>query len=368
MKTLVINDTHIGTRRQAGTTPASQAALREFIQDQFRNLIHYRMWDRIVVNGDLFDGFTVDTSDIIAAHTTLSNYLYNEGLLVLCMGNHDASAKGDKVSSFHLLAHFLESQFPEQVQVVDHNNGLTQVDNEDRVWVIPHMLNQALFDLEIEKAAAMKVGPAVSEETAGSYLLLHCNVDSPFAEHADHSLNLSQDQIDNLLCAGWTVVVGHEHQQRFVRGKRVIIPGNQIPTSIADCLHNPANKKQHVILDEQDGVLGWYLEDSLDLEPIFKDLDWRDASTTVADDRNLFIRISGSATADEAADMVSVVAKVRQASQAFVVSNAVKVDGVAQMESLAEMSLESMSKFDVLEALLEELDERERETVREILK
>lgn len=366
MKTLIISDTHLGTHRQAGTTPVSQAALKTFIEDQFRNLINGTIYDRIIINGDLFDGFTVDAVTLMSAHVSLSAHLDNEGLLILNMGNHDASAKADKMSSFHLLAYILEQQYPGQVQTIDDQSGFTQVEGESRIWVIPHMLNQDLFDIEVEKAAAMKVGPAVSEDAPGAYLLLHCNVDSPFAEHSDHSLNLSQDQIDNLLCAGWTLIVGHEHQQRFVRGKRVIVPGNQIPTSVADCLHNPANKKQYILLDEQDGILGWVLEDWMDMNTVFKVVDWRSIDLDELEPYS-FIRVEGNATSEEAADMVSTVAKLRQKSSAFVITNAVKVDGVAQMESLAEMSMENVSKFDIMEALLEELDEREREVVKGLL-
>jgi len=358
MKATILNDIHIGTQRQAGTTPASQAALKEFINAQFRSLVHRPGHGMVIINGDLFDRFTVDTADILAAYDTLAEYIKAGGRLALCAGNHDSSAKAGKVSSFDFLAHLLASRFPQQVQVITHACGLTGVLGMKNTWAIPHMLNQALFDLEIGKAAGMAA--------EGQFLLLHCNVESPFAEHADHSLNLDGGQIERLLDAGWTLIVGHEHQSRSLYGGRVLVTGNQIPSSVADCLNNPGNKKQHVVLVEAGNGLEWTLRSTVNLDDCFVQIDWRDIEqcdlATPA-----FIRVEGRASAAEAADMVAAVARLRSRSDAFVISNAVQVEGMAQMESLAEMSLESVSRFDVLQALLEDMDEREQKTILSLL-
>lgn len=369
---IIISDIHLGTQRQAGTTPASQLALKQYIREEFTSLVvgekgleAAKAGKTLTVNGDLFDGFYVDPREVIVAYEVLSSYIINGGLVDLGMGNHDASAKGDKTSSFHLLAHMLESRFPQQVKVIDHTCGLTQI--EGSVWMIPHMLNQELFNIEIEKA--IKVGEGKEGylsipdlKPIGNYLLLHCNILSPFAEHSDHSLNLDQGQIDALIGAGWQLVVGHEHPGKSYAGGKVVLPGNQIPTSISDCLGNKDMAKSYAEITDA----GLKLHKWLDLTPVFTDVDWRQI-----DEKDLssfqFIRVSGDCTSNEAADMVGAVSKLRQGSSAFVVANAVKVEGIAQMEGLAEMSMEGLSKFDVLGALLEELDEREQKAVRSLM-
>lgn len=351
---VVISDVHLGVHRQAGTTPLTQAAVKKYVQDMFEAMITNCHADKLVINGDLFDEFSVDPGEVISAYSVLSKFIENGGSVVLCMGNHDWSAKGTRTSSFHLLAHFMESRFPQSVQAVTHESGLIQIDQQLNAWAIPHMPNQALFDLEIERAASLAIGVG--------YLFLHCNVMSPFAEHSDHSLNLSETQVEALVNAGWTIVVGHEHQARYVHGKRVIVTGNQIPTSVADCLNNPANKKQRMRITDE----GWVMEDALDLDPLFIDVSWTDIGTADLDGYQ-FIRVSGDCSADQAAVMVNAIAKLRQAHPAFVITNAVKVEGVAQMEGLAQMSLDQVSSFDVLGALLGELDEKEQKTVKELL-
>lgn len=362
---IVINDLHLGVQRQAGTTPFSQLALKRFVMDEFRDLVS-KADGHLIINGDLFDGFFVDPSVVIEVDRILTEYLQTgygpilseylqtgyDPILTLVMGNHDASAKGDKTSSFHLLAYMLVAKHGEAVQVIDHTHGLSQV--EMNTWAIPHMLNQALFDLEVEKAIAARPG--------FGFLLVHCNIMSPFAEHSDHSLNLNEAQLDALVDAGWTLIVGHEHQARFTHGKRVIVTGNQIPTSVADCLNNPHNTKVFCRLTDRE----WELIDWTCLDDLFAKVKWRDLDEV--SDIACFVRVEGDCTSEESAEMVSAIAKFRQKSNAFVVTNAVKVEGVAQMEALAEMNLESMSKFDVLGALLEELDEREATTVKELLK
>lgn len=349
---LIINDLHIGTKRQAGTTPASQAGLREYIYTQLQALLDIAKYKHIVILGDLFDGFNVETADVINTYTLLIDAVNGGSDLTLVMGNHDASAKGDKVSSFHLLAHFLSasSQF---VTVIDHTNGFTRVGPASPrvdVWAIPHCLNQDLFNLEVAKAVEM--------DGVNRVLLLHCNVKNEFAQHSDHSLDLSDEQLGALMRAGWTLVVGHEHQARTLRGGRVVIPGNQIVTSVADVLGS--DKKFYTTITDKVETHEW-----LNVSDIYAEVDW-----TNLDDapEKAFIRVTGNATAEQAADVVAAVAKLRQKSDAYVVGNAVRIDGMADFEALAEMSFDDVSKVDVLGLLLEELDEREQDVVRGLLK
>ena len=348
--TTILNDTHIGVTRQAGTTPASQAALRAYVLAEFRKLVE-RTSGHLIINGDLFDGFTIEAKDLISAHCTLDEHLRQDRRLTLIQGNHDSSAKAEKISSFHVLAYVLQGQYPDLVQVVDHNNGFTRVD--ETIWAIPHMLNQSLFDIEIEKACG--------QSWEGDTLLLHANCMSPFAEHSDHSLNVSEDQIDALIKSGWQIVFAHEHQPRLFRGGRVTVVGNQIPTSIADCIGNRQNQKYMLKINDKKSDL----IPVIDLTTIYGEFDWTDLDSVP--DHLKFIRVGGACSAAQAADMVSAIAKLRQKHEAFCISNAVKVEGLAQLEGLAEMSIDAMEKFDVVAALMEFLEPKEQETVKGLL-
>lgn len=345
---LVINDLHIGTKRQAGATPASQAGLREYIYAEVDNLLHLANHDHIVVNGDLFDGFSVETADVIRTYGLFMDAVNRGNRLTLIMGNHDASAKGDRVSSFHLLAHFLCAS-SSKVRVIDHTNGLTCIDEAKRVYAISHCLNQDLFNLEIDKVVEM--------DGASRVLLLHCNVKNVWAQNSDHSLDLDDQQLGALMRAGWTLVVGHEHQHRTLREGRVVVSGNQIVTSIADVLGS--TQKFYTTITDKVEAVPW-----LDVADIYAEINWTDLD----DAPDLpFLRVTGTATAEQAAEVVAAVAKLRQRSDAYVISNAVKIDGVADFEALSEISFDSIAKVDVLALLLEELNEQERETVRGLL-
>ena len=185
---LVINDLHLGVSRSGGTTPQSQAALRDYLRLGLARLLEEYPEEHVVINGDLFDNCQVDTSEVIKAYNILSKH---RGWLTLISGNHDESAKGDKVSSFHLLCYFLK-EVSDKFTVIDHNSGLTNVDFG--VWAISHQLNQDAFDAEIAKAIKMDID--------GAHLLLHCNYKNGFAENSDHSLNINDDQVGALMRAG----------------------------------------------------------------------------------------------------------------------------------------------------------------------
>lgn len=347
---LVLNDIHIGTSRKAGTTPASQEALRTFVFSAFSSLLasDQNQDNHTIINGDLFDRFEVEAADLIRTYSILSKHIEDGNKLTLVMGNHDFNPRGGKVSSFHMLAHFLVDRFPTSVQVVDHNVGLTQIDGS--VWAIPHMPNQDMFDLELESAA----------ELSGGTLLLHANYANNFADEADHSLNVSEEQADRLIQSGWTLLFGHEHQSKLAKEGRVVIPGNQIPTSVADCLGCRA--KYQAILE--DGKVR--LDLLYDIGTMFVDVPWTEL-VAMPHESIRFIRVSGTATAEQGADVVSEVARLRQNHPALVITNAVKVEGLAEFDQLAQMSFDQITAFNVLEALLEELSPEEGVAVKELL-
>ena len=70
----IINDIHLGASRKAGTTPASQVALKAFVREQFSDLV-CSATGHLVINGDLFDGFTVEAVEVIHAFTVLLPWL-----------------------------------------------------------------------------------------------------------------------------------------------------------------------------------------------------------------------------------------------------------------------------------------------------
>lgn len=338
----VINDVHIGTSRKAGTTPATQEALRSFLHQGFRDLLCGD--DHIVINGDLFDSFEVESREVVETFVSIADYLHGgSNKITLIAGNHDYNPRGGKLSSFHLLCHFLRSQFPDQVTVIDHTVGFSRV--AERVWAIPHMPNQDLFNMEVEKAIAGE----------GGVLLVHCNVMSHYCDHSDHSLNLSELQVDALIAAGWRIVAGHEHQYSTRRNGRVLVSGNQICTSVSDCLNCDA--KGYVRIEN--GVDEWVKLGNLN----FAEVDWQ--SEVLPDEQ--FLRVTGTATAEQAADVVARVAAIRRASSAFVIGNAVKVEGMPEFDDLSEASFEDVKQVDVLSLLLEELSEDEQKAVKGLL-
>lgn len=348
---LLISDTHCGVSRVAGTTPATQAALRQYVRDNLESLLRYG--DReVTCNGDLFDGFSVESHELVKVFDIFSKWLEgNSGRhLNLVGGNHDFSAKGDRLSSFHMLGHFLREVHPGKVDVYDQ--GFTQI--HDNVWCIPHCLNHDLFDIEVQRATDTNV--------SGDYLLLHCNYKNGHAENSDHSLNLNDDQIGALMRAGWNLVIAHEHIGYTLRGERVIVVGNQFPTSVSDCIGDEVKHCLRIENGKHEFIETWHSEGN------YLEVDWqnlRDGTAEIGEHR--FIRITGEAKADQAADVVNVVAKFRQTSDALVVGNAVKVEGQAVFDEMALESTESIKAFDVLNAIYSQLEPREVEVVRSLI-
>ena len=214
------------------------------------------------------------------------------------------------MSSFHLLSHFLSQHFGEYA--ISYNNGLEYI--KDNVWCIPHMPNQDIFNIEIDKAC---------EINDGRVLLLHCNVNNTFAESADHSLNLNDNQITALLKKGWKLVIGHEHVGYELRNGEVIVVGNQFGSSCADW----ADDEAKFALQINDDGTTKYLP-TTHRDEVYKEIDWRNLAGA---DHTKFIRVTGKAEISEASDVIAAIAKFRQMSSAFVISNAVAVDGIAAL-------------------------------------
>lgn len=343
----IINDLHIGVKRSAGTTPASASALRKYLLDGLRTLMDTD--DDVVILGDLFDDFTVEASDLYATFEILASF---PNRLFLVRGNHDWSPRADKKSSFDLLADVL-SHGSGNVQVV--RDGLTHIGNG--IWVIPHMPNQDLFDLELDRA--LKVD--------GYYLLTHCNMMAPEAwGKSDHSLNITKERAEQL-AEKFVTMNAHEHQHVFHNiGKGIHCLGNQVPSSIADCLSRGKAQASGVkllttITDDYglNQTTVWRSTDN------FWIVDWRDLDSVPPDAR--FIRVEGEAEASEAALVVNAIAELRKCHDAFVIGNAVRVSGQEAISEETAQAFQSIKAFDVMEAILSELNKAERTKIEEIL-
>lgn len=352
MKRLVISDQHIGVNRTGGTTPSSAKAIREMAIKRFRSLL--TMSSRVVINGDLFDTYQVPLSDLFDTYTAVMEWLESEGQeLWLIPGNHDLAKNSTNMSSFQLLAHLLMARSPDKVRYLA---GGGWIDEEGGLYAISHVLNQELFDLALSNIP-----------DNAKTCLLHCNFDNSFAGQSDHSLNLDRSQAKELVKRGVTLVLGHEHQGRALMGDKLVIVGNQFPTSVSDCLgHSGA---------QEDGVKYALLIDGSDMELIptwsttsspggFVETDWQELGGLEADGN--FVRVTGSATAAQSADVVKAISRFRQASSAFVVSNAVKVEGSAGTDEAAR-SVEDIRNVDVMGLLLEMLDPAQQKAVKELL-
>lgn len=311
MKDLIISDLHFNPKRQAGTTMQSRVALEEWLLISFSYLLYRVEHDRLIILGDMFDRRSVSEKTI----KLVVDILRREKEVILVRGNHDSNSdKYGEISSLELVAHLLGCKlvFDEPYKIEDY-------------YIIPHMFNQEQFDAALA---------AVPEETT---VLLHCNLDNPFAT-GDHSLNITSDQINTILEKDCDIVMGHEHTARDLYGGRVKVLGCAFPTSIADCL---GGDKQALLGGES--IQTWSSEGYLELDYT------EDPNTHVH--RN-FISITGTCPQAEYANVVKRIAAFRSQSDAFVIKNNVRVPEREKTEVTQEVS-----SFNIVDVFLSEIPE-----------
>ena len=349
---IILNDLHLGVVKKSGVTPSSQEALRNYTFEQLDKLLAVAGPQSLVVNGDLFDSFDCPARDWLATYRRFSGWLSDNTArrLYLIAGNHDDSPRAGRVSSFKLLCEVLMNQHA-NCQCVDVG-GATWIDKG--VYAIAHCANQDLFDIRLNEA--------LEKTSDGDIVLLHANYRNPYTEASDHSLSVSEDVAKVFADRGVTLLLGHEHQGKveIPHGCRegaapVIVTGNQWPTSVADCLGNDTKR----CLQLRHGEITFI--ETCNVRDVYQELDWRNL-----DQDAQFIRIVGDATNAEAAQVIDAIHKFRQRSQAFVVTNAVKIDGIAEMGDLPE-TFSAAAKFDVMEFVYKQLDEDEAEVIRGIV-
>jgi metallophosphoesterase superfamily enzyme len=338
MTLTVVNDWHLGAVRSAGTTPATAYQLRQDLLRAAGEILAQVSGD-LLVNGDLFDGPDIPRADLLAAVRMFSAWLFNtKGRLALANGNHDLDKNSTRLSSFQFFAQLLRSMFPDQVVHIEEGT----YDKQHDAYVIPHVANQDLFNMELANVPPCR------------FLFVHANYDNQFAVEADHSLNLSKEQAEQLPVE--YIVFGHEHQARTELGGKVVIVGNQFPSSISDCLGN-TDKQCLVVRD--DG--SYYMATTWQADGDYAEQDWHELN-----DVGRFIRVTGTATAAEASKMMATLGRFRREAKALVITNAVKVEGV---DDGAEMTLshEDVTSFNVMEALREYLGPEDAAEIDKIM-
>lgn len=346
---LIINDLHLSVQRRAGTTPASQEALRTYLFNSLRRLLDESNEDHLLILGDLLDTFQVETRDWVETYLILSGWLGRGRALTLVAGNHDDAPKGEKVSSFAALGRVLSVQSA-AVKVV--GVGASEM-VRDGVMAIAHHSNQDLFNQALEAAL---VSPA-SFHT----LLLHCNFNNFFAQQADHSLDLSSGMAKRFDERGVKILLAHEHNSRVVGNVTVL--GCQFVTSVSDCVASD-EKFAHTMCGDG-GVTKIRTWDYAEEETGYTACDWQDLDKPIV--KCGFVRVTGTATAAQASEVVNAIAKFRQASSAFVVTNAVKVEGIPDSDTLPEQ-FEVAKRFDVMAYIKQHLTGEEEAVVDALLK
>ena len=338
MNVRVTTDYHVAVKRVGGTTPESQVRLRQYIRDAIQAQLDDT--DHLIA-GDLFSDFTVDTSELVEAYRIFSTWLAASGRkLALVRGNHDFSVRGTAVSSFDLLGMILTDKFPKQVTIA------SEVTEWKQFILVPHLPNNDILNTEISKLSCV----------TDKVIVFHANVDNFFAAETQHSLNVTIEQVEDLVSRNNLVIFGHEHQYRSLVNGRCLVLGNTVPSSIADFIGSPFKYSATVTGTDYELNPTWKAEDN------YYEVDWRDMEV---DADCLFIRVTGEATANEAADVIKAVSQLRQRHDAFVITNAVKVEGVSS--DFASESIESLKAFDVVGAIMEELNEQEQECVKGLL-
>ncbi len=346
MRALIVNDTHAAVIRSSGTTLQTAAALRQRVLDNFESLIMAHIDKDLIHAGDLLDRFDVPRADILQVFRALSKWLAASSRgLTLIKGNHDSNPRADKVSAWEFLCNILAAQYGDQVRIV--GGELTKL--YTNVYALGHCDNQDIMDMHLERAL----------ELENSVLIAHANYDNQFAENSDHSLNISEEWAKEFVAKGNRLYSGHEHQKRTLLKGGVVMFGTQDATSIADCLGNNA-KYAHIL--EEDGSLTAI--QTMDVAAEFVQVDWQDLASV--EDQS-FVRVTGQVIQAQAGEVVCVIAKYRSKSPALIITNAVKVAGINNIEDFDGISLETIQGFNIREELLALFSPEERKVLEAVL-
>lgn len=343
----ILNDVHLGFNRVSGTTVTSRETLTKALWGSFYASLA-QIKNDLLIAGDLYDKFTVSNKDLLLSFTALSAWLKgNPGKrLILQAGNHDWSDRGTELSSFETLYTLLRMQHEDQVLQVAPNTYQKLVYNPDDefsgytgmvVYTVAHHSDQTSFVATLDKIAEE------ISNTQGMFdfrVVIHANYSNKFAARSDHSLNVSEEMADKPAPA--QLIFAHEHQQKKAKGGRVVIIGNQWPTSVADCQGNDTKRYAHI---ECGGIITftetWAAHDP---QMGYTTVDWRQLDSWT--EYTGFVEIVGEAQSDESAEVMGAVAKFRAKSKCLVMAQSVEIAGIVRNEGdLSE--LRAGVKFDV---------------------
>jgi UDP-2,3-diacylglucosamine pyrophosphatase LpxH len=339
MSLTFVSDLHLGAQRSAGTTPTTAYQLRLDLLQQFGHLLSLIDTD-LCIGGDLFDGPDISKQDLLQAYQCLDDWLVRTGKDLFAMnGNHDLAKSTTNFSAFQFLMALLQANEERYAGGVHH---ITEGTLTPHGYMLPHLANQELFNL------AMAAVPPCD------YLFVHCNYDNKFAVESDHSLNMSEEQAK--AAPVQHIIFAHEHKARRALAGKVLVVGNQFPSSVSDCLEIVFKRMLVIENGEPQFVETWRAEGD------YQELPWGELKDTGA----RFIRVTGEATAAEAAAVVTAISRFRAVSKALVITNAVKIEGLNDGAAL-ELSHEEITSFSVLNALRPLLDESENKKVTALL-
>jgi metallophosphoesterase superfamily enzyme len=347
----IINDIHLGARRQAGTTNHSREQLGRYTFEQFKEVLKRCSGSAsTIILGDLFNKAKVGEVALYMAFRILCDHMRSSNQeLILVRGNHDnRSETVNDMCSLELLYVLLKDAkdsgvFEGDVYLIYNEPEHFDTGGVD-FYIIPHVFNQEEFDRQLG---------AVPEGVG--FLLLHCNYDNYFAQ-GDHSLNLSKSQAKKITDTGTKILIAHEHHARRINSNLIIL-GNQFPTSIDDCLGG-GQKAMYVV--RPDGTI----EPSVTWEAAGNYLDSPyDQVEHVPSNGYSFVRVSGVCEKSEFARVVREVNELRKRSNAFIVSNAVKM----REQKMDSRTKEEIETIDIVGMLLSSLSDTSRRRVEACL-
>lgn len=208
----IFSDTHLNVSRQAHTTAESSKRLNDRL---FEQAMACKSTDMNVIVGDLFD------KTFNPEWAVIQGMWVAEDSIVLA-GNHDETNREGTKCSLEVVQ--------ESGKDVIRNPKLSKVFVVRRgpLYFVPHHPTQELFDSALEKIIES------SGDQENKYLFLHCNRGTAIGDKSDSTLYVSDEMEDRLLEKFTRIFYGHEHQPQILKGGRVVVCGNTMPTSFSD--------------------------------------------------------------------------------------------------------------------------------------
>lgn len=220
MSVIFFTDPHLGVKRNSHTTPASRARLKDQVAEMVQYILNRAEEDghEVFCLGDLFDTEENDEATILEGLTVAQR------CSAVLAGNHDLPNRAGKLSSLQLI----DQAVPGKIIVgsVDEPGFDFRDTDEGRIYFVPHMATQELFEQSLAEAAAH-----ASKEGSAAALCLHCNYENGLVHNG---LMLSRQWAEALLEVFDFVLLGHEHVARSDFGGRLQILGNTLPLSFGE--------------------------------------------------------------------------------------------------------------------------------------